>query len=286
MTDIRLIAIDIDGTLLTPTHELSPRTETALKKAQEQGVLVILATGKTPFSAREFVTRLSLRTPGIYVQGTAIYDADGTPRHQQGLSADLARQIITFAEDRGFHVALYSGAKVLMRKLSGHEKMLTSRHEPLPEVVGPLQNLLDEFPVSKLIIFQNPEGQKLPSLRWQINAQVNGAVSMVMVEDQLEVLPPGVSKGAALKTLLRELKIPAEQVLAIGDHDNDLEMLQLAGISVAMGNATPKIKQAAKHIVASNAEDGVAEALERFVLKTEVQPALPNTPTTNEGAGS
>ncbi len=270
MTDIKLIVVDIDGTLFNSNHEISPRTETALKAAIEKGVQIVLATGKTIASSRELVKRLNLNTHGIYSQGTAIHHADGSVHSQQTLSPDIARQIITFAEDRGFTVALYSGTRVLMRKLNGEEKILTVHHEPTPEAVGALQNVLDEFPVNKIIIFNKTEGQTLASLRWQLNAQVNGAVDMVMVL-QLEILPAGASKGAALKTLLKDLKIPSEQVMAIGDGDNDVEMIQLAGIGVAVGNATPRLKAVANHVVSGNDEDGVAEAIERFVLKIESQ---------------
>ncbi|MFN8376064.1 MAG: HAD family hydrolase, partial [Anaerolineae bacterium] len=90
MTDIKLVALDIDGTLLNPQSQLSARTETAIKAASEKGVMVILATGKTLASSRDLITRLNLTTPGIFVQGTATHNADGTVRGQQTLTADLA----------------------------------------------------------------------------------------------------------------------------------------------------------------------------------------------------
>lgn len=273
MTDIKLIATDIDGTLFNSAHELSARAETALKAAMEKGVHIVLATGKTAASSRELVKRLNLTTPGIYSQGTAIHDADGSVRHQLTIAPDIARQIITFAEDRGFTVAVYSGTRVLMRKLNGVEKELTIHHEPLPEAVGALQNVLDEFPVNKIIIFNRSEGQTLASLRWQLNAQINDGISMVKVI-QLEILPAGASKGAALRTILKELKLTPDQVLAIGDADNDIEMVQFAGIGVAVANATPKLKEVANHVLSSNDDDGVAEAIERFVLKIEAKPVV------------
>jgi Cof subfamily protein (haloacid dehalogenase superfamily) len=282
MTDIKLIVLDIDGTLLNNAHELTPRTETALKAAMEKGVQVVLATGKTIASSRDLVKRLNITTPGIYSQGTSIHEADGSLRHQQTLSADVVRQLITFAEDRGFTVAIYSGTRVIMRRLTGIEKTLTDHHEPEPEVAGALQNILDETPVNKLIVFNRGEGQTLPSLRWQINAQINGAVSMVIVAGHLEILPAGSSKGAGVKSVLKDLKVPAEQVMAVGDGDNDIEMLQLVGIGVAVENATPKLKEVAKYVVASNDADGVAEAIERFVLNIETKSVPITVATTAE----
>jgi Cof subfamily protein (haloacid dehalogenase superfamily) len=282
MTDIKLIVLDIDGTLLNDAHELTSRTETAIKAAMEKGVQIVLATGKTIASARDLIKRLNLTTPGVYVQGTSIHDASGHVTHQQTLSADIARQVITFAEDRGFTVAIYSGKRVIMRRLTGAEKTLTDHHEPAPEAAGALQNILDETPVNKLIVFHKDGGQTLPSLRWQINAQINGAVHMVMVVGHLEILPAGASKGAGVKSVLKDLKVPAEQVMAVGDGDNDIEMLQMVGVGVAVENATSKLKEVAKHVVASNDADGVAEAIERFVLKIEPKPVTIAVATTAE----
>jgi hypothetical protein len=100
----------------------------------------------------------------------------------------------------------------------------------------------------------------------------------------LEVLPPNGSKGDALRVLLDELNIPAEQVMALGDGENDIEMLQLAGIGVAVGNASPLLKAVADQVVASNDDDGVAEAIERFVLHrtVEVPPGDQPLPTPDE----
>jgi HAD superfamily hydrolase (TIGR01484 family) len=257
MTDIKLIVLDIDGTLLNNAHELTPRTETALKAAMEKGIQIVLATGKTVASARDLVKRLNLTTPGVYVQGTSVHDAGGNVTHQQTLSADVARQLITFAEDRGFTVAIYSGSRVIMRRLTGLEKTLTEHHEPEPEAAGALQNILDETPVNKLIVFNRGEGH-------------------------LEILPAGASKGAGVKSVLRDLKVPTEQVMAVGDGDNDIEMLQLVGVGVAVENATPKLKEVAKHVVASNDADGVAEAIERFVLNIEPKPVTIAVATTAE----
>ncbi len=94
----------------------------------------------------------------------------------------------------------------------------------------------------------------------------------------LEILPNGASKGAALKTLIKDLGVSSESVMAIGDAENDIEMIQLAGIGVAVGNAGQAVKDAADVVVASNDADGVAEAVERYVLQTEPTPALAAEP--------
>jgi Cof subfamily protein (haloacid dehalogenase superfamily) len=263
---IKLIAVDLDGTLLNSQHLLTERTEKTLKAAIEKGLEVVLATGKTHASAREIIQKLNLKSLGIYLQGLAIYDGDGHIRHQQTLDLNLARQVITFAEDRGFPVAAYCGDRILVRRIVKLVDELIKYQEPMPEAVGPLQNILDAMPVNKLIAIGDPH--RIKSLRWQLSMQLNGSVRLMQTHlvEMLEILPPGASKGAALKVVLKDSGVGAHEVLAIGDAENDVEMIQLAGIGVAVGNADAKAKEAADYVVASNDEDGVAEAVERFVL--------------------
>jgi Cof subfamily protein (haloacid dehalogenase superfamily) len=268
---IQLIAVDLDGTLLNSQHELTERTEKAVKAAMEKGVQFVLATGKTRGSALSLIARLGLTSPGIYLQGLATYNGDGSLRHQTLLDKAIARQVITFAEDRGFTVVAYSGARILTRKINRDTQILVDYGEPDVEAIGPLQNILDSTPINKVMAVKKGEYRAVSALRWQLDMQLDGAARLVQaaLPDMLEIVPPGGSKGTALKTLLKDLQIPAENVLSIGDGENDIEMIQLAGVGVAMGNSLPQVKSAADHIMATNDADGVAEAIERFVLKAD-----------------
>lgn len=267
---IKLIVTDLDGTLLNSQHQLTERTERALKAAMAKGVKVVLATGKTRSSSLDVVQRLNLDTPGIYLQGLAIYNPDGTIRWQQTLDPKIARLAINAGEDRGFTMAAYSGTRILVRSRNRETDELMKYHEGAPEAVGPLQNLLDRLPINKVLAIKLAQPRAVMALRWQLGAQMNGTGRLVQaLDDMLEILPPGASKGAALKILLKDLDIAAEQVMAIGDAENDIEMVHLAGIGVAVRNASQKLKEAAHHVVASNDEDGVGEAIERFVLEVD-----------------
>jgi Cof subfamily protein (haloacid dehalogenase superfamily) len=274
---IKLIAIDLDGTLLNSDHKITERTEKALKAAAAKGVHIILATGKTFISGERIVKQLNLNHPAIFMQGTISYNADGSVRHQITLDAGIARQVITFAEDRGYMMAVYSGKRILVRQMHKRvEELTTLYHEPMPEAIGSLQNVLDSIPVNKLLAVKPGDGRAINALRWQLKMQINGNARLLNagIEDMLEILPNGASKGAALKTLIKDLGVSGESVMAIGDAENDIEMIQLAGIGVAVGNAGQAVKDAADVVVASNDADGVAEAVERYVLQTEPTPAL------------
>jgi len=273
--EIRLIAIDLDGMLLDPQSKLTDRTAKAVQAAADKGIAIVFATGKTYTAVAPLVKRFNLTTPCICLQGLTTYAADGKITHQQMLDANVARQVITYAEDRGFVVILYSGTRIIMRTRDQRveEAVFTRYHEPNPEIVGPLQNIVSDLPIHKLAAIGDPRAIK--ALRWQLNVQIGGGARMMQagVPQMVEILPPGASKGAALRQLLKDLRIDAANVLAIGDAENDLEMLQLAGIGVAMGQAEQNIKDGADYVVASNAEDGAAEAIERFALGID-----PNAP--------
>ncbi|MGQ9889086.1 MAG: HAD family hydrolase [Aggregatilineales bacterium] len=271
---IQLIAVDLDGTLLNSCHELTPRTEAALKAAMARGVQVVLATGKTRASALSVIARLGLTTPGIFSQGLTVYNGDGTLRRQTTLDPAVARRVITFAEDRGFVVIAYAGERLLVRARTRQTAILTDYGEPEPQIIGPLQNILDSVPVNKLVMTANGDVRRVRALRWQLSMQLDGAARLMQanVAQMLELLPPGASKGAALRALLRDLRVDPQRVLAIGDGENDVEMVQLAGVGVAVGNADAHLKAVADHVVATNDSDGVAEAVERFVLASANQP--------------
>ena len=266
---IKLIAIDLDGTLLNTQHEMTERTEKVLKTAMGQGVRIIIATGKTFASAKHLVKRLGLTTPGIYNQGTITFNNDGSIHSQQIIDSMLARQVITFAEDRGHLVAIYSGNRILVRKMSKRMEELTAHfHEPMPEEVGPLENILDSTPVNKIIAICPDDPRRIMALRWQLSMQIGSGARLLSagIPDEIELLPTNASKGTALKVLLKELGIPASQAMAIGDGENDIEMLQLVGLSVAMENANAHVKSFAKTSTKTNDEEGVAEAVEKYVL--------------------
>lgn len=271
---VRLVAIDIDGTLLDSASQLKPKVEAAVKAAAAQGVQVIMATGKTRGSVAPFLKKLGLNTPGIYVQGTVTANADGSIRAQATLPDHVVRQAITFAEDRGFVVALYSGTRILIRTASARiADNLRFYKEVEAEIVGPLVNQIGVVPINKMIAMG--DARAITALRWQLNAQIGEAARVIQagVPDMLEIIPNGVSKGAALKRLIADLGIAPDQMMAIGDAENDIEMLQLAGVSVAMGNAEDRVKAAAKYVTGTNNEDGVAEALHRFVIVPPPPPA-------------
>lgn len=266
--DVRLIVVDLDGTLLNSQHALSPRTEKAVHDAIAAGVNVVLATGKTRHSAQDIIKTLSLTTPGVFVQGNVTYDGTGSIRHQQVLDTALVRKLLTYIQERGFDVLLYSGSHIMTRRQSQWTELVERYGEPKAEIVADLYQRLPNLTINKLCV--GGEESRIRALVWQINKQFQGqvAVTRANVEGMMEILPPGFSKGRGVRLVIHDLGIDPKHVMALGDGENDIDMLKLVGVPVAVANAHPSLKEVAKYIVASNDEDGVAEAIERFVLKT------------------
>ncbi len=263
--DIRLIAIDLDGTLLNSQHAISARTEQTLKRATAAGIQVVIATGRPRRTSEPFLRQLGLNTPGVFLQGLAVCNADGSVRHEQFLDVETARRTIQFAEERNLTLMAYNAEKIITRRRNAYTEILSSYYEPLPDENGSMQDLPGKIPICKLLFVNDPA--QMPELRAQVSARLGDKASLVLSRPEfLEVLPSGASKSGGLKRLLADEGIDPQHVLALGDGENDIEMIALAGIGVAMANATEHLKAIANHITASNDDDGVALAVERFVL--------------------
>lgn len=263
--DIKLIAIELDGTLLNSQGLVSERNAQAIQLARAQGILVVLATGKSRASATAVIAELGLDTPGVFTQGLMIHNADGSLRYGHFMERTTAVTALHFAHSHNLAQIAYCNNRIVTDRDTMYSDLLTSHyHEPRPEVIGPLLPQLDDLSINKLILCaadnETALGQQL-----QTKLGSSGVVTQA-VPHYIEILPPNSSKGAGLRRLLADLDIAPVNVLALGDGNNDIEMLLLAGIGVAMGNGSTGVKAVADHITAGNNADGVAKAIEQFVL--------------------
>jgi Cof subfamily protein (haloacid dehalogenase superfamily) len=228
-----------------------------------QGVHLILATGRVRgMRAVELVAHLGLTTPGIFLQGGAIHEADGRLRRLHPMDLGPARQAMAWAEGLGLSLVVYSGDQVYAAKRTYHTDLLVRYQEAIPQECGSFAGW--EGAVNKMILFADAD--QIPHWRAELQALLGDSVRLVQtLPTGLEILPPGVNKGMALAELLPEFGLQREQVIAFGDAENDLEMLQVAGWGVAMGNAMPILQAQAQQIAPSNDEDGLAQVLEALL---------------------
>lgn len=262
---IKLVAIDLDGTLLDPEGRLSERNAEAVRRANAAGVHVVIATGKSRGSAEWLLEELLLESHGVFNQGLVIYDTAGIIIQETALDEEVVEGVLRFAEERGLPYFTYSADYIVTPFDSEYrQRLIDLYHEPTP-AIGAWER---EHPVHKIVVI-DPEDDE--TMQGEVRATLeelceSKATITQAVLNFVEVLPAGASKGAGLRWLLEELEIAPEEAMAIGDGENDVEMMEMVGLGVAMGNAHPRVKEVADVVVGSNEESGVAEAIERFVL--------------------
>jgi Cof subfamily protein (haloacid dehalogenase superfamily) len=276
---IELVAIDLDGTLLASDGSLPPGNKRAILKAIESGVGVILATGKTRSSAVELIGELGIALPSVFSQGLIIQEADGRIMREISLEDDLAEELVAYLEQRRLPYIVYNRHGLLTPWFDDYNDPISGKYdEPQPRVVGALAGQAGELRVNKLLV---GDREDLQARRRDLEQRFGQQATIYQaVPEWVEIIPKDLNKGAGVRWLLERLRIKPEAIMAIGDGENDIEMLQLAGIGVAVGNANPKLKAVADHLVGTNDDAGVAEALDRFVLARQKAPII------NKGKGT
>jgi Cof subfamily protein (haloacid dehalogenase superfamily) len=261
---IELIVLDLDGTLLMANGRIHPDNIEPIRQAIARGIPVVLATGKTRWSALELIETLGLETPGVFNQGMIVNDANGAVLRLVTLPVDAAAAALDFAAERRLPVNAYSpdGLRATIDDRYRHI-LHTKYREPLPALCPDLRQQLDTIQITKLLISDEAGNDET---RTDLERHLAGRAKVVQaVPEYIEVMPLGVSKGEGVRWLLEEMGIDPAVVMAVGDGENDLELLRMAGLGVAMGNAGDAVKAAADVVVGSNEDAGVAEAVERFV---------------------
>ena len=268
--EIKLVAIDLDGTLLNSRHELSDRNRSAIKSALQLGVEVVIATGKTRHAAEDLIDSLGINSAGIYMQGLITYNADGSIRTRIVMANDTVLRVISLGNELGFGALAYSDNRTFALRVDEFAIKMTEYGEPHVETIADWHELLDTIDINKVVLYG--EEHQVTTLRQAIDSGLDGAVHVTRanVDGMVEILPANTSKGRAVTTLMEELGIASSNALAIGDGENDIEMLQAVSVGVAMSNATQMLKDIADVIVPSNDEDGVAVALEEYVIGEKV----------------
>lgn len=263
----KLIAIDLDGTLLTREKTIAPRTKRALQQAMELGHHVVIATGRPPRASMNYYNELLLQTPMVNFNGAFVHHAqdEAWGQYHFPIERELAFQVIEACEKFEIHSVMVEVKDdyYLDRHDPEFERVLGDGHKPL--AVGSIRELLADHPTSVLI---RPNDHTIQALRQHLSDH-----HADMVEHRvwgapwnvIEMCKAGVNKWTGLEVVARSLGISRENVIAFGDEDNDLEMIQNAGYGVAMANANPLLKEVAAHITESNDNDGIAAVLERLL---------------------
>jgi Cof subfamily protein (haloacid dehalogenase superfamily) len=260
----RLVLFDLDGTLLDVDRSIRPRSAESIRRLSDAGVHVGFATGRPPRSVLPYADTLDLAGPVICFNGALVWHlGDERALHARHLDKDAARLALEIARERGVHANLYLGDRICVEASTETARTSETKDGVKQDVVGPLPAHLDsqgDAPVK--ILFIAPPAE-LPGLTEALRGRVQADFELVNSEpDYLEMLPPETSKGSATRALCEVLGISTSEVLAFGDNLNDLELVQVAGCGVAMGNAHEQLKEAADVVIGGNDSDAIAEYLE------------------------
>jgi Cof subfamily protein (haloacid dehalogenase superfamily) len=189
--------------------------------------------------------------------------------HQDSIPLDIALEAIQMANDAGLVTVVYSGADLLATKVDANVKLLMDHHEPHPRIVPDLSAAIQDccYP-DKVLFISAHDLDAVAAFQHTLAKQFEGRAQVLRtgLNEIVEILPLDVNKGTALEFILDHLDIPAEATLSFGDSFNDLEMIQRAGIGVAMQNAPAAVRNGADYVTESNNDNGVGHAIERFVL--------------------
>ncbi len=267
MTTIyRMLAIDLDDTLLNGKLQISQRNKEYIRRAKEAGVHVTLATGRMYCSALPYAQELNINLPLITYQGALVKEAgSGEVLLHRPVPLELAREAMVWVKKLGYHINLYMDDKLYVEKMTPEAETYMRISGITAHPVGDLVAFMQEAPTKVLFV---GEVRELDQLELAMRQHFASSLHICKSKPHfLEISHPEATKGHALDTLARRSGLTAEQVIAIGDAPNDLEMIEYAGLGAVMGNASPEVKEKANYVASSNEEDGVAQVIAKFIFQ-------------------
>lgn len=275
---IRLVAIDLDGTLLDSQWQVPEINRRAIARAIEAGVHVVLVTGRRFDFTRSILEQLSSHVAVIVNNGALIKAPNGDTLQRRLLPRDVARQVLEETREFRPHTAVVfdrpGPGQVVFERIAWDDPLRQGyfeRNRPFLAEVFPLEDSLTEDPIQ--VMYTGGVGPMRAVVGQLRRLDFSGDFALAVAEYEqrdftiVDVIERGCSKGNALHEWAGRLEVRREQILAIGDNLNDREMLEFAGLGVIMGNAVPELKSMGWPVTLSNDDGGVAAAIERYVLR-------------------
>ena len=288
----KIITIDLDGTLLNPLGEISEENIIELKKCIEKGIEVVLASGRVVSSIKNFANEIGSNNYLISGNGSTVYDIKNEKViYQNTIPKEKVLQLIKICEENSIYYSVYTEKGIVTKSLNYN--ILFYHKENLKKINSEKTNIkieqniyeyvenLENNKISKIsvcdkdkMVFKNilrkmKEIEKLDILEvaHMSRKYIENGTEIVPIEFYYtEITNENVNKWEAIKFLIEKLDIKPEEVMAIGDNMNDKEMLENAGLGIAMGNAAPYIKEFANDVTLDNDNSGVAKAIEKYIL--------------------
>ena len=261
---IKLIALDLDNTLLEKDLTIADKTLSLLKECAAKGITIVIATGRLFYSAEKYAKQIGDGTKILCYNGCLVTEADGTPIFSASLTPEVMKKVAVFAKERGLYSQFYKDHKILVEKVTDGTTIDPDLANTTAIEVGDFDTY--EFtPSPKAMIVAPPEdvARYQAELREVIGDETYIAQSQPYL---IEIMPKDINKAHSLELLCDRLGITKDEVMACGDNTNDAEMVIWAGTGVAMANAVDALKEVSEYVCEEERSYGVAEAIEKFCL--------------------
>ena len=272
---VKMIALDLDGTTLRGDKGISERTKEAIEGAAEKGAVVVIATGRVISTLPEAITEMNGISYYVNSNGAGVTDAKtGETLYSACVDPAAVEEAVSLIRDSGYMFESFTDGNAYIGKdfydgirengcsYRSSAYVLETR-TPVEDIYGFTLEHKDRIE-NMNVFFPDPDSK---TAFGKVLAGIEGAALTSSFRSNYELGPLGVSKGNALRMIMEREGIRKDDLLAAGDSPNDIPMLDLAGVAVAVGNAEQEVKDAASYVAPSNEEDGVADAVERFVLR-------------------
>lgn len=272
----KLVCIDVDGTLLNSKHEITKRTKDMILKAHQLGVYIVISTGRMYTDAAYYSDLIGLKSPVIASNGAFIKEKDNDKViYKDILGESLLQELLAIFHKHRIKPYFCTPDKfyygtIMFKLFYIAAKLLGKRKNDLNlEYVYSWQQWRKVLYKEKDNIVKCEIIYRDPGLIKELRNELKNIKQVEIVDSSrynIEITRKGVSKGKAVAMLANFYNLKREEIITIGDSENDISMLEYAGLGIAMGNATPIVKQRADHITDSNDNEGVANAIDRFIL--------------------
>lgn len=264
----KLLVLDLDGTLTNDEKIITPKTYDALMKAQEEGVKIVLASGRPTFGIAPLAEKLKLKDYGGYIlafNGCRIINWQSREIISDSvLDPEVMPYLYECSKKSGFPILTYQGEDIVTEYPEDQYVIEEARINKMP--VRKMNDFMTEvkYPINKCLIVGEPE--RLHVLEIEMAEKLQGRMGIFRSAPFfLELVPLNVDKAKTLNILIKKIGITREEVVACGDGYNDLSMIEFAGMGVAMKNAVDEVKAKANYItIHDNNHDGIAEVIEKF----------------------
>ncbi|MDB5411480.1 MAG: Cof-like hydrolase [Rhodospirillales bacterium] len=265
MTKVSLVLSDVDGTLVTTDKRLTDANLAAVRELAAAGIPFTISSSRPPFGLRGLVERLALQLPFGAFNGGALALPDMTMIEQHLIPTDAAQRALALLAARGIDAWLFAGNEWLLQNPTGayvdHEERTLQAG---PTVVPSYEPYVR---TAAKIVGVSADHAALAACETAAREALSPAVTVNRSQPYyLDLTPPGIDKGTVVEALSRRLAIPPEEIVTLGDMENDVPMFRKSGFSIAMGNAPPEVQAAASAVTGTNDADGFAQAVERIIL--------------------